>query len=172
MSKPDPDNMTIEAIRDQIAHIDRMFDEATGWGSWMSTASKSRKHLVQEAARKGVVIDNKHEIKMEPAMTLTRAIQKAAEAMCVKDGFAWDDLTDAMRSPNGGADEQAYFIESARAAAIPIMEYWAEWHEEQAMKFFNMKSALSMAQAWKAHEDSAAHIRAEIEAIKEMKNAG
>ena len=33
--------------RQRIAEIDQMFEEATGWGSWMSEASSERQGLVR-----------------------------------------------------------------------------------------------------------------------------
>lgn len=39
-------HITAEQIQARIAEIDVMFESATDWGSWMSTASSERKHLV------------------------------------------------------------------------------------------------------------------------------
>lgn len=50
---------TIMQIRQRIAEIDKMFEEATGWGSWMSEASAERRGLVRDAKRLGYTIPDK-----------------------------------------------------------------------------------------------------------------
>lgn len=49
----------IAEIKKRIASIDEMFDSATSWGSWMSELSGDRRALVREAAKHGVVIQDK-----------------------------------------------------------------------------------------------------------------
>lgn len=49
----------------RIAQIDRMFEEAAGWGSWMATASGERAGLVYSLAKwNGVIV--KHKFQMAP----------------------------------------------------------------------------------------------------------
>ena len=52
-----------EEIKARVAAIDRMFEEATGWGSWMSEASAERRGLVRKAAVCGVKIEPKWELR-------------------------------------------------------------------------------------------------------------
>jgi hypothetical protein len=44
-----------EAI-DRIAQIDRMFEDATGWGSWMIMSANEREDLVDQLRAGGVMI--------------------------------------------------------------------------------------------------------------------
>lgn len=53
--------MTIDEIKTKITEIDAMFESATGWGSWMASASAYRRSLVIQARHHGVIIENKHE---------------------------------------------------------------------------------------------------------------
>ena len=47
---------SIERIQTRIAVIDKMFREATGWGSWMDEASGERQELVSRAHQLGAII--------------------------------------------------------------------------------------------------------------------
>jgi hypothetical protein len=54
--------MTKAEILARIAEIDGMFEEAGGWGSWMSEASDERKGLVNRLrAEHGVEAPHKYE---------------------------------------------------------------------------------------------------------------
>ena len=45
---------------DRIAQIDRMFEDAGGWGSWMVTAANEREALVNCLRRDGVAVEHKY----------------------------------------------------------------------------------------------------------------
>lgn len=40
-----PDCPALELARERVAEIDTMFEEATGWGSWMVMAANERESL-------------------------------------------------------------------------------------------------------------------------------
>ncbi len=46
----------------RIKEIDTLFENATNWGSWMSTASHERKGLVNKLREKGIFLPHKWEI--------------------------------------------------------------------------------------------------------------
>lgn len=52
-----------EKLTARIAEIDKMFEEATGWGSWMATASSERRGLVRRLEQMGVFVPHKWELR-------------------------------------------------------------------------------------------------------------
>lgn len=50
----------VEQIEMRIAAIDKMFEEATGWGSWMSEASSERRGLVGRLHKLGLSAEHKY----------------------------------------------------------------------------------------------------------------
>ena len=48
------------ADRKRIAEIDAMFDQASGWGSWMVEAANERERLVDGLREEGFAIAHKH----------------------------------------------------------------------------------------------------------------
>lgn len=49
----------------RVAEIDAMFDEATGWGSWMVMAANERESLVNQLKAAGYVIEHKWQARDE-----------------------------------------------------------------------------------------------------------
>lgn len=54
-----------EKISERIAAIDKMFEEATGWGSWMSEASSERRGLVRQLRAMGIQAEDKYILRAE-----------------------------------------------------------------------------------------------------------
>lgn len=53
--------MTNDERFQRVAEIDRMFDEAKGWGSWMVSVSNERRILVNQLRNEGYVVEHKHQ---------------------------------------------------------------------------------------------------------------
>ena len=51
---------TIATLTERIASIDKMFDDATGWGSWMVECANEREAAVNKLARLGVKVEHKN----------------------------------------------------------------------------------------------------------------
>lgn len=45
---------------DRVAEIDKMFETATGWGSWMVEASHERKALIDKLNKLGLRLPHKY----------------------------------------------------------------------------------------------------------------
>lgn len=57
--QPDEFEWTVEKIEERIASIDKMFEEATGWGSWMSECSSERRGLCRQLRAMGLAAEDK-----------------------------------------------------------------------------------------------------------------
>ncbi len=49
-----------EHALERIAAIDKMFDKARGWGSWMVSAANEREALVNDCRTRGVFVEHKN----------------------------------------------------------------------------------------------------------------
>ena len=54
-----------DARMTRIAVIDRMFDAATSWGSWMVSCSNERKGLVNAMNNEGHAIAHKYQVRTD-----------------------------------------------------------------------------------------------------------
>lgn len=52
-----------EAI-DRIAKIDRMFETATGYGSWMVMCANDREELVDQLRAGGIMVEHKYQARL------------------------------------------------------------------------------------------------------------
>lgn len=51
--------LAVDHIEARIASIDKMFEEATGWGSWMCDVSGERRGLVRQLRAMGLTAEDK-----------------------------------------------------------------------------------------------------------------
>ena len=61
---PEAEHMNAAARKnalEEIAQIDREFERATGWGSWMVMAANRRERLVDQLCAAGVEIEHKYQ---------------------------------------------------------------------------------------------------------------
>lgn len=63
LSKNESKLPSLEEIKKRIGEIDKTFEEATSWGSWMNEASCERRDLVAKAARHGMKLKPRYELK-------------------------------------------------------------------------------------------------------------
>lgn len=59
------ESMTVARIREEVAVIDKMFEEATGWGSWMVSSANRREVLINRLHRMGYQDPHKYQARSE-----------------------------------------------------------------------------------------------------------